>query len=198
MLERLFPRAVELSEDDHDTAPFRPLHRRDRGPLRQHPATRRTRWLWGLPLAAGVLAVLGWVLAHDPGPGLALSGRGWLTVGLAALLGVLLAVHRNASRMVRTVRLARVVAEYAVVALLTVLLVTPAGVQHPPAPRQPAPGTAAEVAGDACPSIVQVRAWLTCLWQASQQASRGHHPTTTTTPKRGHALPSSPPPRRHP
>jgi hypothetical protein len=189
MLQRLFPRVVELSEDDYDTAPFRPRRRRGRGPLRRHPATRRTRWLWLVPLAAGLLMVLGWVGAHDPGPGLALSGRGWLQVGLAAALVLLLARHRSDS----TWRLLRMLGEYAAVALLAVLLASPASVQHTPAPapRHPTPRAAAEVAGDACPSIVQLRAWLSCLWQASQQAARGHRPPTTTT-KKGHAMAPSP------
>jgi hypothetical protein len=192
MLEHLFPRAVEPSGDDYDTAPFRPLRQQSRGHLRRHPATRRTRWLWLVPLAAGLLTVLGWVLAHDPGPGLALSGRGWLQVGLAAALVLLLARHRSDS----TWRLLRMLGEYTAVALLAILLVSPASVQHPPtpAPQHPAARAraAAEVAGDACPSIVQLRAWLSCLWQASQQAARGHRPPTTT-PRKGHAMALSPP-----
>jgi hypothetical protein len=193
MLRRLFPDALDLSEDDDDTAPFR---LRRRGPLRRHPATRRTRWLWMVPLAAGLLAVLGWVLAHDPGPGLALSDRGWLQVGLAAALVLLLALHRSDS----TGRLLRMLGEYTAVGLLAVLLASPASVQHTPTPQHPAAQAraAAEVAGDACPSIVQVRAWLACLWQASQQAARGHHPpTTTSTPRKGHALAPSPTPAAH-
>jgi hypothetical protein len=176
MLHRLSPRAVRLSEDSYDTAPLR---ERARGHLRRHPATRRTRWLWLVPLAAGFLTVLGWVLAHDPSPGLALSDRGWLEVGLAGALVLLLSLHRSDSSW----RLLRMLGEYTAVALLAVLLTTPAGAQHPPAPtpRHPAPRAraAAEIAGDACPPVVQVRAWLSCLWNAGQEASRSHPPTTT-------------------
>src|SRR6266511_3971897 len=87
MLSRLFPGAVERFEDDYDTAPLRERsYQRSRGHLRRHPATRRTRWLWLVPLAAGFLTVLGWVLAHEPAPGLALSDRGWLEIGLAGAL----------------------------------------------------------------------------------------------------------------
>src|SRR6266511_4600832 len=157
MLSRLFPGAVERFEDDYDTAP---LHkwgprgpRRGRGHLRPHPALQRTRWFWLVPLAAGFLTLLGWVLAHDPGPGLAPSNRGWLEIGLAGLLVLLLSLHRSAS----TRRLLRMLGEYAAVALLAVLLVTPASVQHAPAPagRQPAARAraAAEIAGDTCPSV---------------------------------------------
>jgi hypothetical protein len=172
MLRRQFPGALDLPEDAYDTGPLRGLVR---GPLRPHPAARRTRWLWLVPLAGGFVAVLGWVLVHDPAPGLALSQLGWVTVALAALLAVLLGVHRAAGRLLRAV------AEYVVVALLAVLLVTTAGTQAPSAPaHRPASraGVAARAA-DTCPSIVQVRAWLACLWQVGQEAARPSGPTTT-------------------
>jgi hypothetical protein len=191
MLSRHFAAADERFEDDPDTAP---LHvrgfrgaRRDRGHLRPHPAMRRTRWLWLPPLAAGFLAVFGWVLAHDPGPGLALSDRGWLELALAGLLVLLLSLHRSDS----TVRLLRMLGEYAAVALLAVLLVTPAGVQPAPASQPPAARAraAAEIAGDTCPPVAQFPAWVACLWNAGQQASRGHPPTTSKppTPRRSHS-----------
>src|SRR6266536_1616922 len=189
MLRRLFPRAVERFEDDYDTAPF---GRRGHGHLRPHPAVRRTRWFWTVPLATGFLTVLGWVLAHDPAPGLALTDRGWLEIGLAGALVLLLSLHRSDS----TWRLVRMLGEYAAVALLTVLLVTPPGVQHAPAPasQHPAPraGAAAEIAGDACPSVAQLPAWLACLWHTGQEAARGGRSTTTTTRPRGHAMAPSP------
>src|SRR6266699_3163391 len=138
MLRRLFPGAIE-SEDSYDTGPLRWPSPGSR-PLRRHPATRRTRWLWLMPLVAGFLAVLGIVVSHDPGPGLSLSGRGWFTIGLAGLLMVLLAIHRNTGQLLRAL------AEYTVVVLLAVLLVTATGMQQTPAPaRHPAAraGTAA-------------------------------------------------------
>jgi hypothetical protein len=149
----------------------------------------RTRWLWLLPLGAGLLAVAGWVLAHDPGPGLALSGRGWFTLALAGLLAVLLGVHRRAETLLRAL------AEYAVVALLAMLLVTATSAQQPPAPaKHPASRAgAAARAANACPSMVELRSWLACLWNAGQQAARSHPPTTTK-PKRGHAMPRIPTP----
>jgi hypothetical protein len=154
------------------------------------PLTERTRWLWLVPLVAGLLAVLGIVASHDPGQGLSPSGRGWFTLALAALLAVLLTIHRNAGQLLRAA------AEYLVVALLAVLLVTATGLQQTPAPAAKHPpsraGAAAKAAGDACPSIVQVRAWLACLWQAGQDAARHSHPPTTK-PK-GHAMAPSPTP----
>jgi hypothetical protein len=158
----------------------------------QDPASlaERTRWLWLVPLAAGFLAVLGIVLTHDdPGPGL--SNRGWFTLALAALLAVLLTIHRNAGQLLRAT------AEYVVVALLAVLLITATGMHHTPAPAANHPpsraGVEAKAAGDACPSIVQVRDWLAWLWQAGLDAARRSHPPTTTKPK-GHAMAPSPTP----
>jgi hypothetical protein len=177
MLRRLFPGAIE-SEDSYDTGPLRWPSPGNR-PLRRHPATRRTRWLWLVPLVASFLTVLGIVVSHDPGPGLSLSGRGWFTIGLAALLMVLLAIHRNTGQLMRAL------AEYTVVVLLVVLLATATGMQQAPAlaAKHPAPraGAAAKTAGDACPSIVQVRDWLACLWRTSQGRS---DPSTTTTPRK--------------
>jgi hypothetical protein len=172
MLRRLFPGAIEPSQDAYDTDPRR-------WSLPRHPATRRTRWLWLVPLVAGFLAVAGIVISHDPGPGLALSGRGWFTIALAALLVALLAKHRNAGQMMRAL------AEYTVVVLLAVLLVSATGMQQAPAAKRPAPRATvtAKAAGDACPSVVQVREWLACLWQAGQEANRRAHPTPTTRPQ---------------
>jgi hypothetical protein len=148
----------------------------------------RTRWLWLLPLAAGLLAVAGWVIFHDPGPGLALSGRGWCTLVLAGLLAVLLGVHRRAETLLRAL------GEYAAVALLAVLLVTATGVQQQSAPaKYPASRAgAAARAADACPSVVELRAWLACPWNAGQQAARSHPPTTK--PNKRHAMPHLPTP----
>src|SRR6266487_4407795 len=94
MLRRLFPGAIQPPRDAYDTGPLR-------WPLPRHPATRRTRWLWLVPLVAGFVAVLGVVISHDPGPGLALSNLGWFTIVLAALLVALLAIHRNTGHLLR-------------------------------------------------------------------------------------------------
>jgi hypothetical protein len=185
MLGRRFPAGIQLSQDAYDTGPIR-------WPLPRHPAARRTRWLWLVPLVAGFLAVLGIVISHDPGPGLSLSTLGWSTIVLAALLVVLLAIHRNAGQLLRAL------AEYLVVALLAVLLVTATGIQPAQAPAKQPPsraGAGATTAGDACPSIVHVRDWLTCLWNASQKAQRQTHPPATTKPKsKGHAMAPAPTP----
>jgi hypothetical protein len=77
------------------------------------------------------------VLTHDPQPGL--SNRGWLTVVLAAVVVVLLSIHRAARGGPPRAPLARAVAEYAVVALLTLLLGT-AGVPQPTQAPQDAAG----------------------------------------------------------
>ena len=139
----------------------------------------RTRWLWVLPLLGGFLAVFGWTVAHDPGPGLALSNRGWVTVGLALLLALLLAKHRAAG--VR--QLAAALAQYAAVAALTLLLTL---APHPPADRgaTPAPRPSAQALDltEGCGSVSL--AWVKCLWDRTGAKARQLSPTTTTTPRK--------------
>jgi len=149
-------------------------------PPRALPAApTRTRWLWLVPLMAGFLAVFGWVIAHDPGPGLALSNRGWVTVGLAVLLALLLAKHRAAGGR----QLAAAIAQYAAVATLTLLLAlaphTPARSDAAPAPRQSAQALDL-TEGCGSPSLK----WVKCLWDRTGAKARQLSPTTTTTPRR--------------
>jgi hypothetical protein len=158
----------------------------DRGwppPTLMEVRARWLAWLWRLALAGGFLAVASHVLGHDdPRPGL--SDRSWLTLGLAAALVGLLSVHRLAG----VVPLLRALAEYAVVALLVVLLATGPGALAPAAKRpahppgragQRAAATAKQASHD-CPPVRQVPAWVACLWR---QAQRAHQPTPKPKPK---------------
>jgi amino acid transporter len=154
----------------------------------------RARWLWWLCLAVasvGVLALVAFVLSHDDPRQPGLSDRGWGTLAAAALLLVLLSIHHRHGAG----RLVRAIAEYAVVALLAVLLTItalpaadqPAGKQS--AAKQPAgkqAGTAAKVGGDGCPPVKQVHAWLACLWRQANPPD--------PKPTKGHAMPLSPAP----
>jgi hypothetical protein len=161
--------------------------------------------------------VAGLVLGHDhPAPGL--STRGLLTLALAALVMVLLTLHRAAGPG----PLARAVAEYTVVAVLAGLLVADlGGVAQPPSSstnssakteaRQAAEGRSKLEAGEDRPGVLRVAAaiaravtkairavtgaagWLVDLWRrADQQADRrpSHSPSTTT--PTGQAMPHSP------
>jgi hypothetical protein len=133
------------------------------------------------------VAVVVQVLDHDPSaPGL--SDRGLLTVALAAVVVVLLTIHRRSGPG----PLARAVAEYAVVAVLAGLLAAAGvGVDQQP-DDQPAGGQARAqaAAGDDQPAVIRavtkvLRAgaalirgisgaarWLVNLWrQADQQAT---------------------------
>jgi hypothetical protein len=151
-------------------------------PLMQQPGrlVERTRWLWLVPLVIAFLTVFAWVLAHDPGRGLALSNRGWLTLAVTMLLLVLLGNHR----LDGLGHLARMLAEYAVVAALAVLLTTAASTTQSPAQLEArARAQAAARAAGACPPVIQTRAWLSCLWR--QAANADQPPTTTTTPGNG-------------
>jgi hypothetical protein len=174
----------------------------DDGTLPFRAAGSLRRWWWPLSATVGFLVVVGYTLARNPQPGL--SNRSWLTLALAAVVVLLLTAHRAGHRRPPRAPLARAVAEYAVVALLAVLLATAGG--QPPAqrdqdgagPRQaterPAerrrPAEHAGTAADRRPGIVRVlagvRDWLAELWHAAnQQAGRSAPPPSTTTLKEG-------------
>ena len=140
------------------------------------------RWWWPTVTMAGFLAVLAYVVDHDPAaPGL--SYRGLLTVALAAAVVVLLTIHRRYSPR----RLARAVAEYATVALLAALLAAPTGSLDQPAADQAARAQAKAAADHDQPSVLRavtkvVRAgakvirgvtgavrWLVDLWHRANQ-----------------------------
>jgi hypothetical protein len=170
----------------------------DDGPLPLRAANSVARWWWPLLALAGFGAVTGFLLGHDhPDPGL--STRGLLTIALAALVVVLLTVHRAAGPS----RLTRAVAEYSVVALLTVLLAT-TGLHV----DQPTPGASrASVAPDHRPALVKTlegfRDWLAGWWQwADREYDRRTHPPSSTTPApKSQAMapsPTQPPTTRRP
>jgi hypothetical protein len=101
----------------------------DHGPLPLRAAGSVARWWWPTLAVAGFLAVAVYVTGRDPG----LSQRGLFTIALAALVVVLLSIHRTAGPS----RLARAAAEYTVVALLAALLtLTAAGAQQLATPRE--------------------------------------------------------------
>ena len=100
-------------------------------PVPSHAARSVGRWWWPILAVGGFLAVVVQVLDHDPSaPGL--SYRGLLTVALAAVVVVLLTIHRRYGPR----PLARAVAEYTVVALLAALLATDRR-RRRPAPSRP-------------------------------------------------------------
>jgi hypothetical protein len=157
----------------------------DPGPFPLQAARSVGRWLWPTLAVSGFLAIVAYTFAHDP-PAPGLSYRGLLTVALAAVVVVLLTIHRrHGSR-----RLSRAVAEYAAVALLATLLTAPGvGIDQQP-DDHPASGQARAqaVAGDDQPAVIRavtkvLRAgaalvrgvtgaarWLVNLWrQADQQ-----------------------------
>jgi hypothetical protein len=176
----------------------------DPGLLPFRAASSLRRWWWPTLAVVGFLAVVGYVFRHDdPRPGL--SDRGWLTLALAAVVVVLLTAHRAGRDRPPRAPLARALAEYAVVALLAVLLATaggppPAsGVEDGAAGRRPSterPAVRRPPAehGDTStasrrPGIVRVvtgvRDWLAELWHAANQQADRPTPPSTTTPKEG-------------
>jgi hypothetical protein len=173
----------------------------DPGPLPLRAAGSLARWWWPISAVLGFLAVVGYVLGHDD-PAPSLSNRGWLTVVLAAVVVVLLTVHRAGRGGPPRAPLARALAEYAVVALLAALLAT-AGGQQPaerlgdgaerrqsterPRDRRPPAEHADAGVADRRPRIVRVASgvwgWLAELWHtAGELADRSNPPTSTTPP----------------
>jgi len=170
----------------------------DPGPRPLQAARSLGRWWWPTLTISGFLAVVVQVLGHDPSaPGL--SYRGLLTVALAAVVVVLLTIHRRYGPR----WLARAVAEYATVALLVVLLAAPAGTADQPVADQAASGQARAqaAAGADQPAVIRAVAkvlragakvvrgvtgalrWLADLWRrADKQATAKGEAMATPAP----------------
>jgi hypothetical protein len=148
----------------------------DPGPRPLQAVRSVGRWLWPTLAVSGFLVVTGFVLSHDdPAPGL--SGRGLLTVALAAAVVVLLTLHRHYGPR----PLARALFEYAVVFLLAVLVAT-TGV---PLDEPSAPTSQASAVGDQRPALVKTidsfTDWLR-EWRAWARTQR--HRATRPEPNR--------------
>jgi hypothetical protein len=124
----------------------------DPGPRSLQAARSLGRWLWPTVAVSGFLAVTGFVLGHDdPAPGL--SGRGLLTVALAAAVVGLLTLHRRYGAR----PLARALAEYVVVFVLAVLVaITGVPLNQPAATNhKPATSMQASAVSDQRPALVK-------------------------------------------
>ena len=178
----------------------------DHGPLPLRAATSLARWWWPTLAVTGFLAVAVYVTGHDP----SLSQRGLLTIALAALVVVLLTIHRTAGPS----RLARAAAEYTAVALLAALLtLTAAGNQPPVTPTAKddanQPATASADASQDRPWALQVVAgviravtkairavtgaarWVVDLWrQADAKTDQRSRTSSTSTPNAEAMAPS--------
>jgi hypothetical protein len=156
----------------------------DPGARPLHAARSLGHWLWPTLAVSGFLAVVAYTFAQDP-PAPGLSYRGLLTVALAAVVVVLLTIHRRHGPRPLT----RVMAEYTVVALLATLLTAPGvGVdQQPVDHRASGQARAQAAAGDDQPAVIRavtkvlgagaalVRGvtgaarWLVNLWRRTDQ-----------------------------
>jgi hypothetical protein len=170
----------------------------DHGPLPVRMAGSVARWWWPTLAVAGFLAVAVYVTGHDPG----LSQRGLLTIALAALVVVLLTIHRSAGPS----RLARATAEYTAVALLAALLALPAAGNQPPVTptangEATHPATARAAASQDRPWVLRVAAgairavtravravtgaarWVVDLWRQADATTDHPNHSSPTTPK---------------
>jgi hypothetical protein len=124
----------------------------DPGPRPLQVARSLGRWWWPTLTVTGFLAILAYVVDHDPStPGL--SYRGLLTVALAATVVALLTIHRRYGPR----WLARALAEYATVALLATLLTAPGvGMDQQPADHPASGQTRAQAAaGQDQPAVIR-------------------------------------------
>jgi hypothetical protein len=170
----------------------------DPGPFPLQAARSVGRWLWPTLAVSGFLAVVAYSFANDP-PAPGLSYRGLLTVALAAVVVVLLTIHRRHGPR----SLTRAVAEYTVVALLATLLTAPGvGINQQPA-NHPASGQARTqaAAGDDQPAVLRavtkvlgagaalVRGmtgatrWLVNLWHRADQQATAKGEAIATPPR---------------
>jgi hypothetical protein len=177
----------------------------DHSPLPLRAAGSVARWWWPTLAVGGFLAVAVYVTGHDPG----LSQRGLVTIALAALVVVLLTIHRSTGPS----RLARAAAEYTVVALLAALLtLTAAGAQHlaTPATKGDAnqAATARAEASQDRPWVLRVAAgviravtkairavigaarWVADLWRQAEAKTDPPNRSTSTRPTAEVILPS--------
>jgi hypothetical protein len=149
----------------------------DPGPHPLQTARSVGRWLWFTLAVGGFLVVTGFAFAHDdPAPGL--STRGLLTVALAALVVVLLTIHRRYGPR----PLARAMTEYAVVFLLAVLVATTGiTLDQPPA----GDGKTASATPDQRPALVKTidgfRDWLT-EWRTWARKETDRRPQSSPAP----------------
>jgi hypothetical protein len=185
----------------------------DDGPMALRAASTVARWWWPILALAGFGVVAGLVLGHDDSaPGL--STRGLVTTALAALVVVLLTIHRAAGPG----PLARAVTEYAVVAVLAGLLVAdvggvgqplsnPSGSSAKNEVRQAARATPNLEAGQDRPGVLRVATavaravtktiravtgaagWLVDLWRRADQQADHRNSSAAT---KGQAMPCSP------
>ena len=188
----------------------------DHGPLPLRAASAVARWWWPILALAGFGTVAGLAFSHDhPAPGL--STRGLVTIALAALVVVMLTLHRAAGPWPLT----RAMAEYAVVAVLAGLLVADLGGIGQPPPEAATPAAKAEArqaatakpniaAGEDRPRVIQVAAavaravtkairavtgavgWLVDLWRQADQQTDGLSRSPSTTTPTGEAMLRSP------
>jgi hypothetical protein len=179
----------------------------DHGPLPLRAATSLARWWWPTLAAAGFLVVVVYVTGHDPD----LSQQGLAAVALAALVVVLLTIHRTAGPS----RLARAAAEYTAVALLAALLtLTAAGNQPPATPTGTGeakdPATASAEASEDRPWVLRVATdviravtkavravtgaagWFVDLWRQADAKTDHPNRSSSTTPPKAEAISPSP------
>jgi hypothetical protein len=178
-------------------------------PLPFQAARSLSRWWWPTVAVAGFLAVVTLVVGREDRAA-GLSGRGLLTIALAAAVVILLTIHRRSGPR----PLARALAEYATVALLAALLAASAAIgvdkqaaNHASGQKAKAQAQARADASNDQPAVIQavtkvlragakvVRAvtgaaralagairWLIDLWRQADQQTKPNGEATASLP----------------
>jgi hypothetical protein len=146
----------------------------DPGTLPVRAASSLARWWWPTAAIVGFLTVVGYVLGHDPQPGL--SDRGWLTVVLAVLLATA-SEPQEPDQRVQDGSGTRQSTEQ------------PAQ-RRPPAEHSRPPSEHADTGtADRRPGIVRgvtgLWGWLAELWRTAGELADRSTPPSTATPKEG-------------
>jgi hypothetical protein len=174
----------------------------DPNPLPFQAARSLRRWWWPTLAVAGFLVVVTLVLGRED-RAVGLSGRGLLTIALAAAVVILLTIHRRSGPR----PLARALAEYATVAVLAALLAASAAggvdkqaANHGAGGKAKAQAQARADAGTDQPAVIQavttvvragarlVRAvtgaagWLVDLWRRADQQAKPKGEATASLP----------------
>jgi hypothetical protein len=156
------------------------------------PGTHLGRWLWSGTILAAFAALVAYMFATSPGPGL--STRGLVILALAAIVLAVLTLRRRWGPL----SMLRTLAEYAVVATLAGLLVLAAAAPSGPAERSARERRQTTEQASALPPVIRqvvgAAGWLAELWQRAQREADQRRQSPPNT--RGERSDAASPPHR--
>jgi hypothetical protein len=143
------------------------------------------RWLWPSTVLAAFAALVAYVFATSPGPGI--STQGLVTLALAVIVLAVLTLRRRWGPLA----VLRTLAEYAVVAALAGLLVVAAGPSLAPADRSARDRRQNTEQASTLPPVVRqvvgAAGWVAELWHQADRENRQRQSPPTTPGERSDA-----------